>query len=283
MRGILTRARAVAIILAVACAVSSGCRESASHQLVLGTTTSVGNSGLLEVLLPAFERHKGITIRPSLVGSGRALKMLGDGVCDVVISHAPDAESAALAAHPAWLYTKVMYNDFVLAGPPADPAHVRGSHAIDDAMRRITAADVRFISRGDGSGTDEREQLLWKIAGAKPASGRLVIAGAGMGATLRIASETGAYTLTDRATFGQVSSRLTLAILFEGGEHLLNTYAVVVDPAGARSRDARLFAEWLTTGTGRDLVAGYRVGNGIAAFHVWPASRPRSNPRDLPF
>jgi tungstate transport system substrate-binding protein len=275
--------RAVAPVIAAISVLAGACRHSAGHQLALGTTTSVGNSGLLEVLLPAFDTDRGIDIRPSLIGSGRALKMLADGVCDVVISHAPDAETAALSAHPGWQYTKIMYNDFVLVGPPGDPAHVRGSPSVEDAMRRIAAADVRFISRGDGSGTQEREQLLWKVAGAKPAEGRLVIAGAGMGATLRIASETVAYTLTDRATFGQLSSRLALAIVFEGGERLLNTYAVVVDPSATRARDARAFADWLSSGKGRDLITAYRVGRGIVAFQVWPANRPRSSPRDLPF
>lgn len=283
MRGIPRRARVAAVLLAAAIGLASACRDAGSRQLALGTTTSVGNSGLLELLLPAFERQQGISVRPSLVGSGRALKMLGDGVSDVVISHAPEAEDSALALHPGWRYMKIMYNDFVLVGPPADPAHVRGAPTAEGAMRRIAESSVRFISRGDGSGTEEREKLLWKMAGATPAEGRLVIAGAGMGATLRIASETRAYTLTDRATFGQLSARLALAIVFDGGARLLNTYAVVFDPSGRRAREAERFADWMANGSGRELIAGYRVGSGIAAFQVWPQGRPRSSPRDLPF
>ena len=133
--------------------------------LVLATTTSVGNSGLLEPLGAEYARTRGIAIRTHLVGSGRALALLASGDADVAITHAPAAEAAFLATHSAWRYTKVMFNDFVIVGPAADPARVKGAVDAAAAMTRIAASAARFISRGDGSGTHEREQALWQNAG----------------------------------------------------------------------------------------------------------------------
>jgi tungstate transport system substrate-binding protein len=149
-------------------------------------------------------------------------------------------------------------------------------------MRRIAASGARFISRGDESGTHERERQLWAQAGARPRGDRLVIAGAGMGTTLRVASESDAYTLTDRATFAQHASRLRLVILLEESPGLLNTYAVIVDPASSRAAEARAFGDWLTTGGGRDLIAAYRVTGTSVGFQPWPSGRPAARPEDVP-
>jgi tungstate transport system substrate-binding protein len=259
-----------------------GCSEPAPDTLTLATTTSVGHSGLLDVLLPAYERERRVRVQAHLVGSGRALAMLVSGSADVVIAHAPDAEATALAAHPHWTYRKVMFNDFVLAGPRDDPA--RASDAIDvvDAMRRIASSGSRFISRGDESGTHERERDLWRRAGSTPGAGRLVAAGAGMGSTLRIASETEAYTLTDRATYEQHASSLALRIVFEGGPLLLNTYSAIGNPSGARGARAAAFIEWLAGGAGRELVASYRGAGTTPLFTVWPQGDPASKPSDRP-
>jgi tungstate transport system substrate-binding protein len=208
--------------------------------------------------------------------------MLARREVDVVISHAPSLEASALRDHPGWRYRKIMFNDFVLAGPPGDPARVRASPTIEEAMRRIATSPVRFLSRGDQSGTHQREQELWALARATPPGDRLVIAGAGMGSTLRIASETGAYTLTDRATFGQLAPTLHLAILFEGGAQLLNTYAVIVDTTGARAAAASTFAGWLSDGDGRRVISDYWLPGKVPAFHVWPSGQPREHPSDVP-
>ncbi|OFW09570.1 MAG: hypothetical protein A3H96_19070 [Acidobacteria bacterium RIFCSPLOWO2_02_FULL_67_36] len=273
------RALMAAIVLAliVACG-----RDRQRRSITLGTTTSVGNSGLLDTLLPRFQQQHGIAVRAHLVGSGLAVRMLSRGDVDVVVSHAPSLETAALRDRPGWRYRKIMYNDFVLTGPPDDPAHVGASPTVEEAMRRIARSPVRFLSRGDESGTHQREQELWALAGERPSSERLVIAGAGMGSTLRVASETGAYTLTDRATFGQLASTLRLRILFEGGLRLLNTYAVIVNTQGPRAADASAFAEWLTDGDGRRLTAEYRLPGGVPAFRVWPTGQARENPADVP-
>jgi tungstate transport system substrate-binding protein len=176
-----------------------------------------------------------------------------------------------------------MFNDFVLVGPPDDPARVKDSNNLIDAMRRIAGSSARFISRGDQSGTHEREQQLWARAGVTPPADRLIVAGAAMGSTLRVTSESGAYTLTDRATFDQLAGSLKLQILFEGGALLLNTYAVVFDPAGPRAKEAAAFAGWLSDGAGRDQIDSYRGKGTTQPFRPWPAGHDRSRPADTPF
>jgi tungstate transport system substrate-binding protein len=276
---LLTCALFAASVTLVAC--SHGSEPSG---LTLGTTTSVGHSGLLDALLPLFEQASGVEVRPLLVGSGRALQMLVNGDADVAITHAPDAEAATLAGRTGWVYRKIMFNQFVIVGPRDDPAHAKGAPGAVDAMRRIAQSDATFVSRGDSSGTHERERQLWALAGAQPPSGRLVVAGSGMGTTLRVTDNVGAYTLTDQATFGQLAPQLRIALLFEGDPKLLNTYAVIVpgdgSPAGA---DARRFALWLAEGDGRAAIDSFRVGpTQVQAFFVWPAGAPNDRPDALP-
>jgi tungstate transport system substrate-binding protein len=262
------------------CVVVSGCHAPPT-ELTLATTTSVGNSGLLEALLPAYQRQSQVVVRTHMVGSGRALAMLGDGQADVAVTHAPAAEALALQNHRSWTYAKLMFNDFILIGPASDPAGVRGSPTPAEAMARIARSRARFISRGDQSGTHEREQSLWQAAGAAPEGGRLVVAGAGMGVTLRIAAETPSYTLTDRATYMQ-QRPASLDIVYQDNPALLNTYAVIFDPGGPRGLRAKSFADWLTTGRGRNVIETYNVGPGIRAFEVWPPGQPRDLPSSLP-
>jgi tungstate transport system substrate-binding protein len=263
------------------CGAGAACVRPAPA-LILATTTSVGNSGLLDALGTDYERTRGIAIRSHLVGSGRALAMLASRDADVAITHAPAAEAAFLSTHPAWRYTKVMFNDFVLVGPAADPARAKGAVDAAAAMTRIAANGARFISRGDGSGTHEREQALWQKAGTRPSPTRTVFAGAGMGAALRIASETSAYTLTDRATFEQHAGGLALVILFENPAELSNTYAVLIDPEAPGALRAAAFAEWLAAGRGRTVIDGYRIKGGVRAFQVWPLSGRRGDPWAAP-
>ena len=259
-----------------------GCKaQDPSRQLTLATTTSVANSGLLDVLLVAFRQQHGIVIRSHLVGSGLALRMLETGDVDIVISHAPITEASFLKAHPGWQYRKIMFNDFVLVGPTSDPAGVIGTDNVSVGMRRIADSNARFVSRGDGSGTHEREQQLWMLAGARPASGRFVVAGSGMGTTLRIASDIAAYTLTDRATLARYEGALQLVIVCEGGPLLVNTYAVSVNPYGRHAEAAGEFFRWITGDGGRLVIDSYRI-RGMRAFEVWPAAalgdRPDAQP-----
>lgn len=273
--GDIVRLCSLALIGLIALVAGSCARERAAVTLDIATTTSVRNSGLLEALLPRFAEA---TVRVHAAGSGRALEMMNDGIVDLVISHAPEAEARTLAEHPDWTYRKLAFNRFVVVGPPADPAGVKQTTSVLDAFRRIAAAPVDFVSRGDASGTDEREQQLWQRAGVTPSRERLLVSGRGMAITLRQAHEQQAYTLTDEATFWQLQEQLDLVVLSEGDELLLNTYAVI------HPRDSEtggVFAEWLTTGEGRRLIEGHRIA-GRAAFHVWPASCPADSPNALP-
>jgi tungstate transport system substrate-binding protein len=261
-------------LIVIVALTAAGCARPEAP-LVLATTTSVSNSGLLDPLLAGFQNDHGIVVRAHLVGSGLALRMLADGDADIAITHAPETEAAYYRDHPDWRHRQIMSNDFVLVGPPADPATAAGA-AIDEAMRRIAQADVRFISRGDNSGTHERENQLWDLAGARPPPPRLVAAGAGMGSTLRVASETASYTLTDRATYTQLAPELELTILVEGGARLLNVYSVVMPANAPRATDAATFFEWLSSGRGRVVIGAYRI-DGFQAFTPWPLEGIQEN------
>jgi tungstate transport system substrate-binding protein len=204
--------------------------------------------------------------------------MLADGVVDLVISHAPESEARFLADHPAWTYRKIAYNRFVVVGPPGDPARVREADGVVDAFRRIAAARVIFVSRGDESGTHERERLLWKAADLQPEQAQVRVSGQGMAVTLRQTDEQQGYTLSDEATFWQLEQQVTLVTLFEADPRLLNTYAVVYPEA---NDTAKGFAAWLAEGEGRERISAYRV-QGRAAFTVWPGGCPAGTPTALP-
>ena len=258
----------------VACALLAvGCHTAGgrSDRLMVATTTSVQNSGLLDVLMAAYDAA---TVRAHAVGSGLALQMLADGTVDLAISHAPETEAHYLAKHPNWQYWTFAYNRFVIVGPAADPANVRGLTNAIDAFRRIAQADVWFVSRGDGSGTHEREQRIWRMAGVTPARERLIVSGRGMALALRHANERGAYTLSDEPTFDQFASDFTLKLLADDDGHLLNSYAVLFP---RQNSNAARFAEWLTQGKGKDAVGQFRVA-GKHAFILWPTSCPNDRP-----
>jgi tungstate transport system substrate-binding protein len=234
----------------------------------IATTTSVDNSGLLAAILPDFERRHDVRVDVLAVGSGQALNLLERG----------DATVGMITG-----YRKIMFNDFVIVGPPGDPARISGASDAADALRRIVENGALFASRGDRSGTHSREQDLWALAGARPRANHLVETGQGMGATLRVASERHAYTLTDRATFEQFRSDLQLAVQYESGADLVNTYAIFLS-AGATGRSLALgtaLVDWLADGEGRNLVANFRA-NGRTVFTVWPAGMPRERPTDTP-
>jgi tungstate transport system substrate-binding protein len=249
-----------------------GCAIDRPPRLVLATTTSVGNAGLLEKLLPAYERDHHVRFGVHLAGSGRALEMLASGNANVVITHAPDTEAAALMQHPDWSYRKIMFNDFLIVGPPADPADVSSAASLDDALKRIAQSPVGLVSRADQSGTHERERALWAAVGVTPV--KTLPTGQGMAMTLRITAERQAYTLTDRATWLNFETSLPLVPLAQGDQRLLNTYAVIVGDQ-ERERGSE-FAQWLAEGSARDIIST------VPGFTVWPLDQPRSHPDDRP-
>jgi tungstate transport system substrate-binding protein len=197
--------------------------------LILATTTSTQDSGLLEVLIPEFEKNNNYNVKTIAVGTGQALEMGTRGEADVLLVHAPEAEQKIVDSGDAINRQKVMYNDFILVGPAEDPAKVKGL-SVSEALTKMIESKAAFVSRGDDSGTHKKELELWKKSSLDPKSlgEGYIEAGQGMGATLKIASEKQGYTLTDRATFlAQQKNMPDTAILVEGDESLLNIYHVM--------------------------------------------------------
>lgn len=201
----------------------------ASGSIILATTTSTQDTGLLDVLVPAFEKESGYSVKTVAVGSGAAIAQGARGDADVLLVHSPDAEKKMVADGDGIERALVMQNDFVIVGPPADPAGVKAAATAGDALRAIAAKRATFISRGDQSGTNALELKLWKALNITPA-GRSWYqeTGQGMGATLQIADQKGAYTISDRGTYLAQKKNLALVILSEGDPSLLNVYHVIV-------------------------------------------------------
>ena len=222
-----------------------------SSTVILSTTTSTQDSGLLEVLVPMFEKQSGLTVKTISVGTGQALALAARGEADVTLAHAPALEKKFVEDGKMLNRRLVMYNDFVIIGPEDDPARIKGTPKAVDALKRLAAAGARFVSRGDKSGTHALELTLWKQAGIEPAAPWYIESGQGMGATLGIANDRRAYAITDRATFLAFQKRIALPILVEKDRPLLNIYSVMeVNPAnGPRVNAAggRAFADWMLT------------------------------------
>lgn len=214
---------------------SCGSSQKPSHQavpaakkeVILATTTSTMDTGLLDVLLPLFEKQTGYVVKPHAVGTGQALAMGEQGNADALLVHAPEDEVKLVEKGVVINRRLVMHNDFVIVGPPEDPARVKEAKTAAEAFKRIASKEALFISRGDDSGTHKKEKSLWKAAGITPSGQWYQEAGAGMGQTLNIASEKGAYTLTDRGTYLALKKNLRLAILLEGERSLLNIYHIM--------------------------------------------------------
>jgi tungstate transport system substrate-binding protein len=197
-------------------------------EIILATTTSTRDSGLLDVLLPIFEEQTGYQVKMVAVGTGQALKMGEEGNADVLLVHAPSSEKEYMENGFGERRDLVMHNDFVLVGPADDPAGINGSPSAADALAKIASTSAIFVSRGDDSGTHKKELSLWKTANLEPAGNWYLETGQGMGDTLHIASEKIGYTLTDRATYLSQKKNLELDILFECDPSLLNIYHIIV-------------------------------------------------------
>ena len=224
----------------------------ANPNLILATTTSTQDSGLLDVLIPMFEAQTGYLVQTVAVGTGAALKMGEEGNADVLLVHAPSAEKVLIEDGNAKDRFLVMHNDFVIVGPAGDPAGIKGNTDIIPALQDLAASGQLFISRGDDSGTHKMEKSLWVKAETDPAGQSWYLeSGQGMGATLTVASEKSAYTLTDRATFLANQANLQLSILFEGVPSLLNVYHVMtVNPEKwplVNYEGAMAFANFMTS------------------------------------
>ena len=234
----------------------------ANPNLILATTTSTQDSGLLDVLIPLFESQTGYLVQAVAVGTGAALKMGEEGNADVLLVHAPSAEKVLMDAGNAKDRFLVMHNDFVIVGPADDPAGIKGKSDIIPALQDLAASGQTFISRGDDSGTHKMEISLWAIAETDPAGQPWYLeSGQGMGATLTLASEKTAYTLTDRATFLANQANLQLSILFEGVPSLLNVYHVMtVNPEKwplVNYEAALAFANFMTSAETQEVIGDF--------------------------
>jgi tungstate transport system substrate-binding protein len=198
-----------------------------NNQIILATTTSTQDSGLLDFLLPTFQEKSGFIVKTIAVGTGKALKMAEDGNADILLVHAPSAEKELIDNGFGIDRSLVMHNDFVIVGPPNDPAGISGMKLAIDAFQQILKSNSQFVTRGDDSGTHKKELTFWIEIDDIPKGNQYLETGQGMAATLRIASEKGAYTLTDRATLLTNQDFVDLAILVEGDNQLLNVYHVI--------------------------------------------------------
>jgi tungstate transport system substrate-binding protein len=235
-----------------------------SPSIVVSSTTSTEQSGLFAHLLPAFKRASGIDVKVVALGTGQALDMARRGDADVVFVHDQAAEEKFVAEGFGLRRLPVMYNDFVLIGPKADPAGTRGRDIVA-AMGRLAAANAPFVSRGDKSGTHAAELRFWKTANLENARGSgYRECGCGMGPALNIAASQGAYVLADRGTWLNFRNRADLAILVEGDQRLFNQYGVmVVNPARhpqVKLADAQKFVDWVTSPAGQAVIADYKIG-----------------------
>lgn len=256
------KSRFGAITLALACA-AAALPVSAQNVLKLSTTTSTENSGLLKALLPTFEAKHQVRVDVISVGTGKALELAKNGDVDVTLVHARASEDKFVAEGHGVNRRDVMYNDFIIVGPVADPAGIKGTKDVLAAMKKIVDSKAKFISRGDNSGTDQMEKNYWKQVGSRPAGSAYVSAGLGMGEVLTMAAELQAYALTDRATYGAYRAKTGLAVVTEGDPKMFNPYGIIaVNPAKYKDinyKGAMQLIDWMTSDEGQKKIADFKV------------------------
>ena len=258
---------------AASAAASPSVGQAGSTNLILATTTSLQDSGLLDVLVPAFEKASGHTVKTVAVGTGQALTMGQQGNADVLFVHAPTQEQAFMDAGWGVDRRLVAHNYFWIVGPASDPAGISGMTSAVDAFKKIAASGATFVSRGDNSGTNTKELALWMSAGITPKGSWYIESGQGMGATLQIASEKTGYTLTDTATFLSSQANLALEALVKSDSSLINIYSVIaVNPAKwpkVNAAGAKAFEDYVTGTAGQQIIATFGIDTfGIALFHA---------------
>jgi tungstate transport system substrate-binding protein len=237
--------------------------DSKDKNVILSTTTSTQDSGLLDVLVPLFEKQTGYSVKTVSVGTGQALAMAAKGDADVALVHAPSLEKKYVADGKLLNRRLVMYNDFVIIGPKDDPAKIKTAKTALAALKLIEQSKSPFVSRGDNSGTHNLEKTLWKEARSQPKGDWYIEAGQGMGATLNIANERNAYTIADRGTYLALRNRVTLPILVEGDKVLLNIYSVMeVNSANGPRVNAlggKAFADFIVAPQTQNVIKSFGV------------------------
>ncbi len=244
--------------------VSSPASAAGQMNLILATTTSTQDTGLLDVLNPIFEKKTGFFVKTIAVGSGQAMTMGAKGEADVLLVHSPAAEKKFMSEGNGVNRKLVMHNDFIIVGPPSDPAGIKGMKSAAEAFKQIAAKGAVFMSRGDNSGTNAKEKDVWKAAGINPEGQKWYQqTGLGMGQTLAVAAEKKTYTLADRGTYLSLKKNLGLDILVEGDKVLLNIYHVIdVNPTKfpkANAPAAKAFADFMVSKEVQDIIAKFGV------------------------
>ena len=248
----------------LATALLVACVAAQAQSIVVASTTSTEQSGLFAYLLPEFKKTGGIEVKVVALGTGQAIDMGRRGDADVLFVHDQVAEEKVVAEGFAVKRFPVMYNDFVLIGPAADPAKTKGNDIVE-ALKKLSAGNVSFVSRGDKSGTHAAELRFWKMADLTDKKGSgYKECGCGMGPALNIASSSGAYVLADRGTWLNFKNRADLAVLVEGDKRLFNQYGVMlVNPAKhphVKVAEGQKFVDWLVSSAGQNVIAGYKIG-----------------------
>lgn len=256
----------------LAAVVLTGAAAAEERFITVASTTSTQNSGLFDHILPTFEKETGIDVRVVAVGTGQAVRLARAGDADVLFVHHKPSEEAFVADGMGVERHDVMYNDFIIVGPKDDPAGIKGSKDVAEAMRKIAGAKAPFASRGDDSGTHKREKSLWKEAGVdvEAASGSWYRAtGSGMGATLNTAAGMDAYALADRGTWLSFENRGPLEVMVEGDQRLFNQYGIIlVNPKAhphVKAEDGQAFIDWIIGPEGQKMIGAYRI-NGQQLF-----------------
>jgi tungstate transport system substrate-binding protein len=262
-KGFSNRFVAVAVLLGALVSVAV---QAEDKSFILQSTTSTANSGLYDYILPTFKEKTGITVNVVAVGTGQAIKNAQNGDGDVLLVHARPAEEKFVADGYGVERFNVMYNDFILVGPPADPAGIAGMKDAHAALKKIAESEAVFASRGDNSGTHKKEMALWTDAGVEPtaASGQWYReTGSGMGATLNAAVGMSAYTMTDRGTWISFKNKADFRVLVEGDPNLFNQYGVIlVNPEKhpkVKVAEGQAFIEWILSDEGQSAIASYKL------------------------
>ena len=275
MTGITTLAATLALLIVGTTALA------APKTVILATTTSTQDSGLLDVLVPLFEKESGLQVKTISVGSGQAMKMGEKGEADVLLVHSPEAEKKFMADGFGTSRRLVMHNDFIVVGPAADPARIKGASAAD-ALKRIAQSGAVFVSRGDNSGTHAKEKGLWKGAAVNPEGQKWYQqTGLGMGQTLNVAAEKKGYTITDRATYLSLKKGLGLEILTEGDSKLLNIYHIIeLNTAKwpkVNAQGGKAFADFMVAKKTQELIGKFGVDKfGAPLFLPDAGKKPES-------
>jgi tungstate transport system substrate-binding protein len=275
---------AIAVVFALGLWIGVRASRAEDPYIVLASTTSVDNSGLLTHILPLFKKASGIDVRVVALGTGQALDTARRGDADLVLVHDPDAEKKFIDEGHGINRREIAWNDFIIVGPASDPAKLKDSKDVIAAFRAIWNANAAFVSRGDKSGTDALEKRLWKAADLDPTKAGTWYKdiGGGMGAALNTAAAMNAYTLVDRGTWLSFNNHAQLTIVLEGDVRLLNRYDVIeLDPklhAQAKRDLAKKFADWLASPEGQSTIGDYEVA-GQKLFHPEADPKPGSRPQ----